>query len=197
MRGLRLLRASAVLPACLGVLLLAGATPASAHTALKDATPAPGSTVGTGTGVVALTFVKLKPGTTPEISVTGPDGTAVPVGRPTVTDGAVTCATVSPLKAGVTTLTYTVTASDGDTQTSAFQFQVADGAGAVRAPDACRGLNLAAPGADQDADGTFPGLDRTTALVALAATVAAVGGGALVVRRRRRPRSRGRRRAVG
>ncbi|MEU3090361.1 copper resistance protein CopC [Streptomyces massasporeus] len=201
MRGLRLLRAPAALLGCLGVLLLFGGTPAYAHTALKDATPAPGSTVGTGTSVIELTFAQLKPGTTPKVGMVGPDGTKVSVGQPVVADGSVTCATVKPLQAGVTTLTYTVTATDGDTQTNAFQFQVADGAQAVTAPAACKGLPLsapaAAPGAETEADDTILGLGHTTALLALTAvTVVVVGGVLVAVRAKRGVRPTGRRRAV-
>ncbi|MCX5423631.1 copper resistance protein CopC [Streptomyces sp. NBC_00078] len=200
MRGLRFLRASAALLGCLGVLLLFGGTPAYAHTALKDATPAPGSTVGIGTSVVELTFAQLQPGTTPKVSLVGPTGTVVPVGRPVVADGSVTCAAVSPLQAGVNTLTYTVTASDGDTQTNAFQFQVADSARAVTTPTACKGLALAAPvtATSADPDDTILGLGRTTALVVLAAVaVVVVGGGLVAVRMTRGTRPTGRRRATG
>ncbi|WP_406129616.1 copper resistance protein CopC [Streptomyces sp. NBC_00989] len=202
MRGLRLLRAPAALLGCLGVLLLSGGTPAYAHTALKDATPAPGSTVGTGTSVVELTFAQLQPGTTPKVSLIGPTGTVVPVGPPVVADGSVTCAAVSPLQTGVNTLTYTVTATDGDTQTNAFQYQVTDSARAATTPTACKGLTLAAPvtatSTDPDPDDTILGLGRTTALVVLmAVAVTVVGGGLVAVRRTRGTRPTGRRRATG
>lgn len=190
MRGLRLLRASAALLGCLFGLLLLGGTPAYAHTALKDATPAPGAKVGTGTSVIALTFVQLKPGTTPKIRITGPDGAQVSVGQPMLGDGSVTCAAVSPLRAGVTTLTYTVTASDNDTQTNAFQFQVVDGAQVAATPSACRGLSLPAP--DTGGADTVLGLGRTTALsVGGAAAVVVAAGGVLAVRVRRGARPTG------
>ena len=127
MRGLRLLRAPAALLGFLCVLLLLGGTPAYAHTALKDATPGPGAKVAPGIDVVALTFGRLKSGTTPKISLTGPDGNTVPVGEPVVADDSVVCAAVTPLRAGINTLSYTVISADGDTQSSAFQFEVADG----------------------------------------------------------------------
>ncbi|MFG2309699.1 copper resistance protein CopC [Streptomyces sp. NPDC048566] len=199
MRGLRLLRASAALTGCLGVLLLSGGTPAYAHTALKDAAPAPGSTVGTGTRVIALTFSSLKPGTTPQIGLIAGDGTAVPVGRPAMADGTVACASVGALPAGVATLTYTVTAVDDDVQSSAFQFRVSDNAAAVAAPAACKGLSLAAapagPSAD-DEDGTVLGLGRTAAVAVLAAVAALVAGAVLMLRRSRRTRPEGGRHAM-
>ncbi|MEU3145254.1 MULTISPECIES: copper resistance protein CopC [unclassified Streptomyces] len=195
MRGLRLLRAPAVLLGCLCALLLLGSAPAYAHTALKDATPAPGAEAGSGTSVVALTFDRLMPGTTPEIGLTGPDGTTVPVGQPVLADGSVACAAVTPLRAGVTTLTYTVTATDGDTQTNAFQFQVVDGTEPVATPSVCQGLTLSAP--DAGGDDTLPGLSRTTALVVLAGVVVAVvGAGVLAVRGLRGAGPTGRRRGA-
>ncbi|MCX4862186.1 copper resistance protein CopC [Streptomyces canus] len=196
MRGLRLLRAPAALLGCLCVLLLFGGTPAYAHTALKTATPAPGSTVGTGTTVIALTFAQLKPGTIPKVGLVGPDGTAVPVGQPQVVDGSVACASVGSLPAGVDTLTYTVTATDDDVQSHSFQFQADEDTKADAVPAACAGLNLAAPATgDESGDAMILGLDRTTALVTLGAVVAVVvAGGAVVMRRSHRTRPTGRRR---
>ncbi|MBQ0985435.1 copper resistance protein CopC [Streptomyces sp. F63] len=199
MRRLRVLRGPAALSAAtvLCPLLLLGGTPAYAHSALKDATPAPGATVGTGTRVVALSFGGLRPGAPAKVALTGPDGTEVPVGRPVVADDSVVCAAVRPLRAGITTLTYTITAADGDAQTSAYQFEVADGAEPAATPPPCRGLDLAAPDAREPArkprpkpeaatgeDETIPGLGRTTALAVLAlAAVAAAGAGVLAVLR--------------
>ncbi|KUO16229.1 copper resistance CopC family protein [Streptomyces dysideae] len=195
MRGLRLLRASAALLGCLCVLLLFGGTPAYAHTALKDATPGPGAEVAPGADVIALTFGRLQSGTTPKLGLTGPDGTAVPVGQPAVADDSVACAAVTPLRTGVHTLTYTVTSADGDTQSSAFQFEVADGAEPVAAPSPCQGLSLPAPDVDGGSS-TILGLDRTTALIVLAAATVAVGGGVLTARTMRGARSAGRKGAA-
>ncbi|MFJ8023709.1 hypothetical protein [Streptomyces sp. NPDC096311] len=59
MRGLRLLRAPAVLCAAACAFFSAGGTPAYAHTALRSASPAPGAKVGSDTQVIALTFGTL------------------------------------------------------------------------------------------------------------------------------------------
>ncbi|ELS56468.1 hypothetical protein STVIR_2566 [Streptomyces viridochromogenes Tue57] len=164
------------------MLLFLGGTPAYAHTALKDATPGPGAKVAPGADVVALTFGRLKSGTTPKISLVGSDGSPVAVGRPEVADDSVVCAAVTPLRAGVVTLSYTVVSADGDQQSSAFQFEVADGAESVATPSACRGLSLQAPGAGGE-NGSILGLGRTTALVAFSVMgVVVVGGGVIVVR---------------
>lgn len=189
MRRLRLLRAPAVLPACLGALLFLGGTPAHAHTALKDATPGPGDEVAPGVDVLSLTFGPLKPGTTPKISLVGPDGTAVPVGRPVVADDSVACAAVTPLRPGVNTLSYTVVSADGDTQSSAFQFEVADDAETATTPAACRDLHLRAPeagGAEDGEEDTILGLGRGTALSAGGAAVLVLAGGGVLARRARR-----------
>ncbi|WP_329600116.1 copper resistance protein CopC [Streptomyces pseudovenezuelae] len=187
MRRLRLLRAPAVLSGCLGALLFLGGAPAHAHTALQDATPGPGDKVAPGVDVLSLTFGPLKPGTTPKISLVGPDGTPVPVGQPVVADDSVTCAAVTPLRSGVSTLSYTVVSADGDTQSSAFQFEVADGAGTVAVPPACRGLHLRAPETGGAAAGdTVLGLSRGTALSAGGAAVVVLAGGGVLARRARR-----------
>ncbi|MEG3630818.1 copper resistance CopC family protein [Streptomyces poriticola] len=192
MRRLRLLRALAALLGCLGVLLVLGGTPASAHTALEDATPGPGGEIATGTDVVSLTFGRLKTGTVPKLALTGPDGTAVPVGRPVVVRDSVVCAAVAPLRAGVSTLSYTVTSVDGDHQSSAFQFRVADGAPATAPQSACRGLDLAVPGVGTDGQDTVLGLGRGMAFAVLAGVVLLVAGaGVVALRMLRGPRPAG------
>lgn len=193
MRGLRLLRAPAALLGFLCVLLLLGGTPAYAHTALKDATPGPGAKAAPGIDVVALTFDRLKSGTTPKISLTGSDGNTVPVGEPVVADDSVVCAAVTPLRAGINTLSYTVISADGDTQSSAFQFEVADGTENAATPSACRGRSLPAPSSGAE-NGTILGLGRTTAPVVFSVVgVVLAGGGVLAARTMRRARLTGRR----
>ena len=174
-------------------LLFLGGTPARAHTALEEASPGPGDTVGPGAEVVSLTFGRLKSGTTPKIGLIGPDGTTVPVGKPVVTDGSVTCAAVAGLPTGVSTLTYTITSADGDTQSSAFQFEAAKGAATAEPATACQKLSLPTPdtgtGSDMAEDDAFLGLGRTAALALLAGAVVAIAGtGFLTVRTLRRTR---------
>ncbi|WP_432194008.1 copper resistance CopC family protein [Streptomyces sp. bgisy027] len=170
------------------MLLFLGGAPAYAHSTLKTATPAPGAEVAPGVDAVSLTFGRLKSGTTPKIGLTGPDGTAVPVGRPVVADDSVVCAAVAPLRAGVSTLSYTVTSADGDTQRSAFQFEVSDGAEAVTTPSACKGLTLPEPdtGESPSEGGTVLGLSRTTALAGGAVTAVVIAGAAVAALRTRR-----------
>ncbi|MDW8805288.1 copper resistance protein CopC [Streptomyces scabiei] len=180
MRRLRVLRATTAPSGCLGVLLFLGGAPAHAHTALEDASPGPGDTVGAGAELVSLTFGQLKPGTTPKISLIGPDGTAVPIGKPIVADGSVTCAAVAGLPIGVNTLTYSITSADGDSQDSAFQFEVAKGAATAEPATACQKLSLPEPGtgtgSDMAEDDAFLGLGRTTALALLAGAIAVIAG---------------------
>lgn len=153
MRRLRLLRPHVALLGCLCALLFLGSTNAYAHTSLTEAAPGPGATVGPGAEVVSLTFGPLKSGTTPTIGLIGPDGTDVPVGEPVVADGSVVCAAVTSLPTGVNTLNYTVISADGDTQSSAFQFEVADGARTVTAPSVCQHLGLSAAGRGRECRG--------------------------------------------
>ncbi|WP_215449674.1 copper resistance CopC family protein [Streptomyces sp. ATCC 21386] len=189
MRRLRLLTTVAGSAACAGVLLLQGAAPAHAHTALRNAAPAPGATVGTQTDVVRLTFDNLTSGVAPKIRMIGPDGKEIPVGKPVVTDRTTACAAVSPLPEGVITLTYSIVAGDGDAQDSAFQFEAAEGGEPADTAPACADLSLSAPDTG-GSTGTVLGLGRTTATAALAGAVAVVaGGGFLAVRTVRRRRT--------
>ncbi|MCH5677474.1 copper resistance CopC family protein [Streptomyces gilvus] len=188
MRRLRLLTAPAGLAACAGALLLLGSAPAQAHTALKNAAPAPGATVGAGTEAVRLTFDNLTSGIAPEIRMVGPDGKEIPVGRPVVTDANTACAAVSPLPKGVITLTYSITAGDGDAQTNAYQFEAAEGTKPAGTPAACADLSLPAP--QTGGSDTVAGMSRTTATAAVAGAFAVVaGGGLLAVRTLRRRRT--------
>ncbi|MGW2045841.1 copper resistance CopC family protein [Streptomyces sp. NPDC001858] len=191
MRRLPLLTAVAGSLGCVGALLLLGATPAAAHTALKTATPGPGAKVGAGTSVVALTFDDLMSGTPPQIGMVGPDGTAIAVGKPVVTGAATACAAVSPLPAGVITLTYKITAGDGDAQSNAYQFEAVEGVAPADTPPACAKLTLAAPdkdGPDTSGSDSVLGLGRTTAAAVLAGGLAVLaGGGFLMTRTLRRP----------
>ncbi|MCX5250621.1 copper resistance protein CopC [Streptomyces sp. NBC_00201] len=192
MRRLRLLTAIAGSAACAGAVLLLVSAPAYAHTALKNAAPAPGATVAAGTKVVRLTFDNLTSGIAPTIRMIGPDGKDIPVGRPVVTDTTTACAAVSPLPKGVITLTYSITAGDGDAQSNAYQFEAADGTKPVGNPAACADLSLPAPGT-RGSD-SVAGRGRTTATAALAGAFAVVaGGGFLAARalRRRRTLERG------
>ncbi|MGP4030167.1 copper resistance protein CopC [Actinomadura sp. 3N407] len=169
---------------CAGILAWA-AVPAHAHTGLKDASPGPGAEVAPGVTVISLTLDKLKPGTTPQIGITGPGQAAVHMGEPEMIDDEVVCATVTPLTEGVHTLTYTTVATDGETQTSKFYFTAAVGAQPAAVPAACDGAALLAPGAGY----SWTGLGTTTAMLVLGGVLCAgiVWAGAV-------GRARGRRR---
>jgi methionine-rich copper-binding protein CopC len=183
---------STLAAAFLGLLILS--TPVHAHTALEEAAPGPGDKVAPGASVVALTLKDLKPGTTPQVSVSGPDQSAVATGTPVMVDDSIVCASVAPLGPGVHSIVYTTVADDDDEQTSQYSFEVVAGAEAPVTPAACRTANLAAPGA-AGPESTVLGLDRTTAVVVLAAVgVAVLLAVAVVVLGRGRGRRPGRRR---
>ncbi|MEU3344925.1 copper resistance protein CopC [Streptomyces sp. NPDC006700] len=187
MRRLRLLRTPAALSAAVCVLLLAGGAPARAHTALQEATPAPGAKVGPDTRVISLTFGQLLSGTVPEVGLAGPAGEPIPVGDPVVVPGSTVCAAVEGLPVGVVTLTYSVLAPDGDAQTNRYEFQVVADGEAATVPSACRARDLPAPRSAR-ADGGA-GIRTTVVAGACAGGAAlAVVLGVLAVRRRRRDR---------
>ncbi|MFJ4626857.1 copper resistance protein CopC [Streptomyces sp. NPDC088847] len=188
MRRLRLLRTTAAPLGWAGALLLLLGAPAYAHTALKDSAPAPGAEVGAGTRVVRLTFNNLTVGIAPNISMVGPDGRAIPVGQPVVTDTTTACAAVSPLPAGIITLTYSITAGDGDAQTNSFQFEAVDGTKPADIPSVCAQLSLPPPDTGTS-DDSFLGLVSPAGVTVLAGGAAvAAGGGFLTIRGLRRRR---------
>ena len=114
-----LLRLTAVLLLSVGLLLTVPAT-ASAHTGLRSSDPAADSTVTTTPQTVTLTFSASVLGG--EVTVTGPDGTAVGAG-PVVHDGAVLSLPVALTAAGPHTVTWTAVADDGHALDGTFVFQ--------------------------------------------------------------------------
>lgn len=178
------------LAACAGLLAVAPA--AHAHTSLEEARPGPGDRVPPGLNIVALTFDDVSPETTPEVSVLGPDESAVRTGLVVLARGSTACAAVAPLRPGVHTIVYRTVATDGDTQQSRFFFEVAEGADPpTQAPDLppeCRGLTLTAPSTER----TALGLGSTTLLlVLLGAVVASAVVAPFTLGRRHRRRGRG------
>jgi copper resistance protein C len=97
-----------------GTVLLAGGTPALAHTALKSSNPAKGASLPSAPPQITLTFsepVKVEAGA---ITVAGPGGAQWTVGPAEVT-GAVVTAPVTPAgPAGQYTINYRVISADGD-----------------------------------------------------------------------------------
>jgi copper resistance protein C len=97
-----------------GTVLLAGGTPALAHTALKSSNPAKGASLPSAPPQITLTFsepVQVEAGA---ITVAGPGGAQWTVG-PADVNGAVVTAPVTPAgPAGQYTINYRVISADGD-----------------------------------------------------------------------------------
>lgn len=160
MRGL-LSRLAGAPVAC--ILLLAFPAPAHAHSSLQDAVPGPGDQVAPGTDVIALTLKGLSADSLPEVRVEGPGQSPVATGTPKLM-GSTLCATVTPLRPGAHTISYTAVAADGDRQRNKFFFEVVEGAAAATVPALCGGLDLAAPAAEE----VILGFDRATAVAVFA-----------------------------
>ncbi|MCH1867868.1 copper resistance protein CopC [Nocardioides sp. CFH 31398] len=182
MRGL--LRSAAGFAAA-GVLTLAVAAPASAHSDLEDASPGPGDDVATGSTTVHLLFGEgvEDDDEANQVTLEGPDGDAVAVGAVSVVDdGMGVCVATDALEPGEHTLDWRVMSVDGHLVQSRYAFEVSDG-GEPADGAACEGADLAAPEA-ADAGGI-----PTPVLAGGGAVLLAAAVGAFVwrVRSDRRP----------
>jgi len=136
-----------VLVGWLAVGVLA-ATPASAHTTLRESSPAAGAALATAPDVVRLTFTGAV--TAPRVEVLGPDGASFASG-PVSGGGGTVQLPVRPGGPGRYTVRYAVLAADGHEVTGAFTFTVV-GASATTSPPAppAEGA-VSSPGATQAA----------------------------------------------
>ena len=177
-------------------VLLPG-SPAWAHNALADATPAKNATVKKAPTSVKLKFLqKLNPAQT-SITITGAGEIAATAPK---VDGATGSITFEPLMNGAYTVTYAVVSKDGHPVQGSYEFTVADPAASAPAPTASASTAptsavaaptsaVAAPTsavaqtpvADEDA-GSFPTVPVVIGALVL---VLAVGGGLFFARRRR------------
>ncbi|GAA4105143.1 MULTISPECIES: copper resistance CopC family protein [Actinomadura] len=117
MRGLRVLLAGMIAAVAVGV----AAPPASAHDALKEATPASGATVEPPSEIV-LTFTNTA--RLPQVVVTDDKGTAVQSGAPEASDNKVTQALNGTLPNGEYTVAWRVVSSDGHPIKGTYKFTV-------------------------------------------------------------------------
>jgi methionine-rich copper-binding protein CopC len=155
-------------------LLLLGptATTAWAHDSLESSAPAEGASV-TAPAAVTLEFGEAPQALGTQVAVTGPDGTSVTDGDPTVSGSTVTQQLATDLPAGSYAVEWQVTSDDGHPVSGTFGFTVAGGASTPGSSDA----NAAAAPADS---GSSPLL-----WIGLGAIVAVAG--VLLVRQLRRP----------
>lgn len=102
--------------------LVALATPASAHNALRSTDPADGATVATVPEAVTLTFDGEVLALGSVVEVVNPDGDVVSAGEPVADDNTVTQALTGDLVPGEYTVTWRVTSGDGHPIDGTFGF---------------------------------------------------------------------------
>jgi methionine-rich copper-binding protein CopC len=115
-------RALGLLSAVLMIVLLAIAAPASAHTELVSSAPAADSTAASPTAV-KLTFSEQIDVRFARVSVTGPGGAEVTVGKPTVT-GTIVSQPIAPREPGRYTAAYRIVSADGHPVSDSLSFTV-------------------------------------------------------------------------
>jgi copper resistance protein C len=193
----RLLACVAAVPllgALLGVLLVVGAAPASAHAVLVSSDPASGSSVPTPPSGITLTFDEAVRAPA-YIVVTGPGGVRADEGGARIQGAKVTTALRRTVSAGSYSVAYRVVSDDGHPVEAVFTYTVT--AGATSSSTAPAPPGSAAPSAAQSAAPTSAATAAASGadsghlvhvLGGLAVVVA--GAGALVyerVQRRRHP----------
>lgn len=107
--------------------LVALATPASAHNALRTTDPADGAIVATVPEAVTLTFDGEVLALGSVVEVANPAGDVVSAGEPAVDDNTVTQALAGDLTAGDYTVTWRVTSGDGHPIDGTFAFTAEEG----------------------------------------------------------------------
>jgi methionine-rich copper-binding protein CopC len=126
----RLLAGAGAVPllgAVLGVLLVLGAAPASAHAVLVSTNPASGSTVPTPPSGVTLTFDEAVRAPA-YIVVTGPGGVRADEGGARIQGAKVTTGLRQTVSAGTYSVAYRVVSDDGHPVEAVFTYTVAVGA---------------------------------------------------------------------
>jgi methionine-rich copper-binding protein CopC len=172
--------------AAIVVLLGSGMSVARAHDELVATTPAPDTTVPTPPASVTLRFSQAVQSLGTQVLVTGPVGDAVAQPAAQVSDATVVQPLADGAPAGVYTVSWRVTSSDGHPLAGEFAFTVAEGAQAAgqEEPAATSGTDVAEV---REAAAQEP-LDSSSRFgpIAIGAALLAVAGGLAVLLRRRR-----------
>ncbi|MUN35783.1 copper resistance CopC family protein [Actinomadura litoris] len=158
--------------AAAGLVTALGAAPASAHTTLRSATPAPNST-GAAPSKIVLTYAD--PVMVPQIVLTDGAGTRHAAGKAEAVDNTVTVPVTESLPGGRYTVGWRVVASDGHPVTGTFRFTVQGAGGGVSA------AGVATPEPEDGSGGSFGWL-----WIGLGALLVALAGGGVVWARRAR-----------
>lgn len=159
--------------------------PASAHDALGGTVPVAGSTVTVAPTEVTLTFAESPMTQGLGLAVTGPDGSSVTTGTPTVRVNVVSQRLVALTRSGTYTVAYRVVSSDGHPVAGTYSFVLAlpTGATATTAAVPSPSAPSTAPApVEQEGDGTGSGIGPWV-VGSLLVVAAALG---VVLTRRRR-----------
>jgi len=124
------LRRALALAGSLLALVLVSAGPAAAHDAFTGSDPADGATVPVAPEQVRLNFAEAPAALGTEVRVTGPDGTVVSEGEPTLEALAVVQTLAAYRPAGTYTVDWRVTSTDGHPVSGTLTFVAAEAAGA-------------------------------------------------------------------
>ncbi len=117
-------------------LSVLGAGPASAHTALVGSDPENGATMTSSPASIALDFNE-NIGSSPQVAVVAPDGSAVEVTNIQAVDRQVTADVADVGQRGTYALSYRVVSADGHPVTATVKYEVTTGSVVkqVEAPD--------------------------------------------------------------
>ena len=173
----RLLVAAAGVPflgLLLGVLLVAGAAPASAHDVLISSSPADGATVRTPPSTVTLTFNESVRAPA-YVVVTGANGVRVDTGKARIVDATVTQGLRHSVPAGTYTVAYRVVSDDGHPVEAELSYTVAAAAASSSSAPA------AAPSPAAPSSAAAPSAAAAPSSVATAAATTAGGDGGHLV----------------
>lgn len=172
-----------------GLVLMAAAPPALAHTELDHSDPADGASLATAPKQIRLTFAEAVTLPADPVRVTGPDGAKWTVGKATVADSVVTAPIESTGPAGAYVLDYTVLSDDGDEVKGSVHFTLTAAAPGTTQPAERATASAAAPApsaapasaARTSDSGGLP----VWAWVVIGVVVVAVIGGLVAARARR------------
>ncbi|MGC4885632.1 copper resistance CopC family protein [Micromonospora sp. DT227] len=176
---------------CVAAALLVPATPAWAHNALRESTPAANASLATAPRQVELVFVeRLDPRFT-TIAVTAPGDVPAVAGRPAVSGTRATQPLKSDLPAGRYTVAYRVVSVDGHPVQDSYTFTVT--ASASASPLAASAPSASAPTTPPSAPATTAASSAAAAdgapsmrvgLVGVLLALVAAGAGLLLWRKR-------------
>jgi len=168
---------SAAVTVVLGVALLIGAGPASAHSYLVSSNPVDGASVATGPAQVTLTFDEQLQTSFDSVSVVGPDGNRWSTGDTKVQGATVSIALTELGPVGKYTIAYRVVSADSHPVAGTVNFVLTTAGHGTPGPKA---------GAAQSSGASGPSGGGVSAWPFIVGAVVVVGAGLVFALRRRR-----------